>query len=116
MAEDRLDRIERNLEHYTEESNQRMTRLERILASFSNDVARNTVEADLRISSAEVTLDRLAELLNRSYHQSSERLGRIEEQTARNGQLVERNGQQIQFLRELMQGHISQSTPPAHAD
>jgi len=109
MAEDRLDRIERNLEHYTEESNQRMTRLERILASFSNDVARNTVEANLRISSAEVTLDRLAELLNRSYHQSSERLDRIEEQTAR-------NAQQIQFLRELMQGHISQSTPPAHAD
>ena len=98
MAEDRLDR------------------LERILASFSKDVARNTVEANLRISSAEVTLDRLAELLNRSYHQSSERLGRIEEQTARNAQLVERNGQQIQFLRELMQGHISQSTPPAHAD
>ncbi|MYC21586.1 MAG: hypothetical protein F4X62_08935 [Caldilineaceae bacterium SB0662_bin_25] len=109
MAEDRLDRLERILEHYTEESNQRMTRLERILASFSNDVARNTVEANLRISSAEVTLDRLAELLNRSYHQSSERLDRIEEQTAR-------NAQQIQFLRELMQGHISQSTPPAHAD
>ena len=98
MAEDRLDRIER------------------ILASFSKDVARNTVEANLRISSAEVTLDRLAELLNRSYHQSSERLDRIEEQTARNAQLIERNGQQIQFLRELVQGHISQSTPPAHAD
>ncbi len=91
MAEDRLDRIER------------------ILASFSKDVARNTVEANLRISSAEVTLDRLAELLNRSYHQSSERLDRIEEQTAR-------NAQQIQFLRELVQGHISQSTPPVHAN
>ena len=109
MAEDRLDRIERNLERYTEESNQRMARIERILANFSKDVARNTVEANLRIGSAEVTLDSLAELLDRSYHQSSERLDRIEEQTAR-------NGQQIQFLRELMQGHISQSTPPAHAD
>ena len=80
MAEDRLDRFERNLA--------------------------NTVR----------TLDRLAELLNRSYHQSSERLDRIEEQTARNAQLIERNGQQIQFLRELVQGHISQSTPPARAD
>ncbi|MYC21587.1 MAG: hypothetical protein F4X62_08940 [Caldilineaceae bacterium SB0662_bin_25] len=72
--------------------------------------------AEDRLAKTERTLDRLAELLNRSYHQSSERLDRIEEQTARNAQLIERNGQQIQFLRELMQGHISQSTPPAHAD
>ena len=72
--------------------------------------------AEDRLAKTERTLDRLAELLDRSYHQSSERLDRIEEQTARNAQLIERNGQQIQFLRELMQGHISQSTPPAHAD
>jgi len=74
------------------------------------------IMAEDRLAKTERTLDRLAELLNRSYHQSSERLERIEEQTARNAQLIERNGQQIQFLRELMQGHISQSTPPAHAD
>jgi len=72
--------------------------------------------AEDRLANTERTLDRLAELLNRSYHQSSERLDRIEEQTARNAQLIERNGQQIQFLREMMQGLISQSTPPAHAD
>ena len=72
--------------------------------------------AEDRLAKTERTLDRLAELLNRSYRQSSERLERIEEQTARNAQLIERNGQQIQFLRELMHGHISQSTPPAHAD
>ena len=72
--------------------------------------------AEDRLAKTERTLDRLAELLNRSYHQSSERLDRIEEQTARNAQLIERNGKQIQFLRELVQGHISQSTPPAHAD
>ena len=75
------------------------------LDRFENNLA-NTVR----------TLDRLAELLNRSYHQSNERMDRIEEQTARNAQLIERNGQQIQFLRELVQGHVSQSTPPAHAD
>ncbi len=105
MAEDRLDRIERNLERYAEESNQRMTRLERnaeeskqrmthlerILANFSRDVARNAAGAN-------------------------ERLDQIEKLVARNAQLIERNGQQIQFLRELTQGHISQPTPPAHAD
>ncbi|MCY3897962.1 MAG: hypothetical protein OXF86_05290 [Caldilineaceae bacterium] len=93
--------------------------------------------AEDRLAKTERTLNRLAELLDRSYHQSNERMDRVEEQTARNAQLiqnnvqliernaqlidrtaqlVERNGQQIQFLRELMQGHISQSTPPAHAD
>ena len=59
MAEDRMDRFERNLDRYAEESNQRMTRLERhaeeskqrmthlehFLSNFSRDVARNTLEA-----------------------------------------------------------------------
>ena len=86
--------------------------------------------AEDRLAKTERTLDRLAELLHRSYHQSNERMDRIEEQTARTAQLIERtaqfiertaqlierNGQHIQFLRESVQGHISQSTPPAHAD
>ena len=62
------------------------------------------------------TLDRLAELLNRSYHQANERLDRIEELVARNAQQIQRNAQQIQFLREMTQGHISQPAPPAHSD
>ena len=84
MAEDRLDRIESNLERHAKESNQRMTRLERFLANFSKDVARNAADAN-------------------------ERLDRIEK-------LVARNAQQIQFLRDLTQGHISQPAPPAHSD
>ena len=72
--------------------------------------------AEDRLDRIERKLDRFAELLDRSYHQSNERMDRVEEQTARTAQLIERNGQQIQFLRELVQGHISQSTPPAHAD
>ena len=71
MAEDRMDRFERNLDRYAEESNQRMTHLERILANFSREVARNAAGA-------------------------SERLDQIEKLVARNAQLIERNGQQIQ--------------------
>ena len=48
MAEDRMDRFERNLNRYAEESKQRMTHLEQFLANFSREVARNTLEARLK--------------------------------------------------------------------
>ena len=82
----------------TQQSEDRLDRIERNLANTGS------------------TLDRLAELLNRSYHQANERLDRIEELVARNAQQIQRNAQQIQFLRELIQGHISQPAPPAHSD
>ena len=91
MAEDRLDRIERNLERHAEESNQRMTRLERFLANFSKDVARNAADAN-------------------------ERLDRIEKLVAHNAQQIAQFSQDISFLRTAAQGHISQPTPPAHSD
>ena len=91
MAEDRLDRIERNLERHAEESNQRMTRLERFLANFSKDVARNAADAN-------------------------ERLDRIEKLIAHNAQQIAQLSQDISFLRTAAQGHISQPTPPAHSD
>ena len=98
MAEDRMDRFERNLDRYAEESNQRMTHLERILANFSREVARNAAGANERLDQIEKLVARNAQLIER------------------NGQQIQRNGQQIQFLRELTQGHISQPTPPAHSD
>ena len=91
MAEDRLDRIERTLERHAEESNQRMTRLERFLANFSKDVARNAADAN-------------------------ERLDRIEKLVAHNAQQIAQLSQDISFLRTAAQGHISQPTPPAHSD
>ena len=91
MAEDRLDRIERNLERHAEESNQRMTRLERFLANFSKDVARNAADAN-------------------------ERLDRIEKLVAHNAQQIAQLSQDISFLRTAAQGHISPPTPPAHSD
>ena len=94
MAEDRLDRldrIERNLERHAEESNQRMTRLERFLANFSKDVARNAADAN-------------------------ERLDRIEKLVAHNAQQIAQLSQDMSFLRAAAQGHISQPTPPAHSD
>ena len=53
MAEDRLDRLESNLERHAEESDQRMTRLERFLANFSKDVARNAADANERLDRIE---------------------------------------------------------------
>ena len=86
------------------------------------------------LANTERKLDRFAELLDRSYHQSSERLDRIEEQTARNAQLIERTAKranermdrtdkeiaqlshEIRFLLAAIQGHTSQPTPPAHQE
>ena len=68
-----------------------MTRLERFLANFSKDVARNAADAN-------------------------ERLDRIEKLVAHNAQQIAQLSQDISFLRTAAQGHISQPTPPAHSD
>jgi len=137
MAEDRLDRIERNLDRYAEESNQRMTHLERyaeesnqrmtrlerhaeesnqrmthleqFLANFSRDVARNTLESNIRIRTAQDTLDQLAELLTLTHKQTNERMDRTDKEIA---QL----SHEIKFLLAAIQGHTSQPTPPAHQE
>ena len=98
MAEDRLDRIERNLERHAEESNQRMTRLERFLANFSKDVARNAADANERLDSIEKLIAHNAQ------------------QIAHNAQQIAQLSQDMSFLRAAAQGHISQPTPPAHSD
>ena len=103
MAEDRLDRIERTLDRITERHNNS----DKLIANFAKDVTRNAEEANKRIRSAEVTLDRMAELLTRSYKQANERMDRTDKQIA---QL----SQEISFLRAAVQGHTSQTTPPAH--
>ena len=98
MAEDRLDRIESNLERHAEESNQRMTRLERFLANFSKDVARNAADANERLDSIEKLIAHNAQ------------------QIAHNAQQIAQLSQEMSFLRTAAQGHISQPTPPAHSD
>ena len=103
MAEDRLDRIERTLDRITERHNN----TDKLIANFAKDVTRNAEEANKRIRSAEVTLDRMAELLTRSYKQANERMDRTDKQIA---QL----SQEISFLLAAVHGHTSQSTPPAH--
>ena len=109
MAEDRMDRFERNLNRYAEESKQRMTHLEQFLANFSREVARNTLESNIRIKSAEDTLDQLAELLTRTYKQTNERMDRTDKEIA---QL----SHEIRFLLAAIQGHTSQPAPPAHQE
>ena len=78
MAEDRLDRIERTLDRITERHNN----TDKLIANFAKDVTRNAEEANKRIRSAEVTLDRMAELLTRSYKQANERMDRTDKQIA----------------------------------
>ena len=103
MAEDRLDRIERTLDRITERQNNN----DKLIANFAKDVARNAEEGNKRIRSAEVTLDRMAELLARTYKQANERMDRTDKQIA---QL----SQEISHLLAAVHGHTSQSTPPAH--
>ena len=103
MAEDRLDRIERTLDRITERHNNS----DKLIANFAKDVTRNAEEANKRIRSAEVTLDRMAELLTRSYKQANERMDRTDKQIA-----------QLSQEDQLPAGsrarrHTSQSTPPA---
>ena len=88
MAEDRLDRIERTLDRITERHNN----TDKLIANFAKDVTRHAEESNKRIRSAEVTLDRLAELLTRPYKQANERMDRTDKQIA---QL----SQEISFLR-----------------
>ena len=60
MAEDRMDRFERNLDRYAEESNQRMTHLERFLADFSRNVARNAADANERMDRTDKQIAQLS--------------------------------------------------------
>ena len=120
MAEDRMDRFERNLERHAEESKQRMTHLEQFLANFSREVARNTLESNIRIKSAEDTLDQLAELLTRTYKQTNERMDQIAKQANermdRTDKEIAQLSHEIRFLLAAIQGHTSQPTPPAHQE
>ncbi len=96
-GEDRLDRAERLLEQLIERqihTDNRLDRMENALESIDALVLRN-----------------------------AQQIERNEQQIERNAQLIERNAQQIAefvremgFLRAAVQGHISQSSPPAHPD
>ncbi|MCY3897960.1 MAG: hypothetical protein OXF86_05280 [Caldilineaceae bacterium] len=134
MAEDRMDRFERNLDRYAEESNQRMTRLEcyaeksnqrmthleQFLANFSRDVARNTLESSIRIRTAQDTLDQLAELLTRTYKQTNEYMDQTAKQANermdRTDKEIAQLSHEIEFLLAAIQGHSSQPIPPAHQE
>ena len=134
MAEDRMDRFERNLDRYAEESNQRMTRLEcyaeesnqrmthleQFLANFSRDVARNTLESSIRIRTAQDTLDQLAELLTRTYKQTIEYMDQTAKQANermdRTDKEIVQLSHEIGFLLAAIQGHTSQPIPPAHQE
>lgn len=93
---DRLDRIEQTLDKLTRANEQTYKRLDRA----NEDTA-------LRLQATNQTLDRLAELLARSYKQSNERMDRTEQHLAD----AARN---IAFMQAQMRGHITQPVPPVH--
>ena len=96
-GEDRLDRAERLLEQLIERQIHSDNRLDRL---------ENAIE------SIDALFQRNAQLIERNA-----------QQIERNSELSERNEQKIAvfvremgFLRAAVQGHISQSSPPAHPD
>ena len=96
-GEDRLDRAERLLEQLIERQ----------------------IHTDNRLDRMENALESIDAIIERNARQSE----RNEQKIERNAQLIERNAQQIAvfvremgFLRAAVQGHFSQSSPPAHPD
>ena len=110
-GEDRLDRAERLLEQLIERqihSDNRLDRLENAIESIDALILRNAQQ----IERNEQQIERNAQLIERNA-----------QQIERNSELSERNEQKIAvfvremgFLRAAVQGHISQSSPPAHPD
>lgn len=80
QSEDRLDRIERILERSAKEHVERFAHIERMFAN------------------------------------AAERFSRYEERFAALGERLDQLSRDIGFLYAVVNGHVSQSTPPAHQD
>ena len=116
MAEDRLDRIERNLanterklDRFAElldrsyhQSSERLDRIE-------EQTARNVQLIERNAQLIERTAKRANERMDRTAKQANERMDRTDKEIA---QL----SHEIRFLLAAIQGHTSQPTPPAHQE
>ncbi len=87
QSEDRLDRIERILEQSAKEHLERFAHIERMFANAAEQFNRN-----------------------------EERFSRYEERFAALSEKLDQLSSDIGFLYAVVNGHISQSTPPAHQD
>ena len=101
QSEDRLDRIERILEQSAIDHAQRFTHIENMFAYAAEQFNRN----EERFSRYEERSSRYEELFKRN-----------EERFAALGERLDQLSRDIGFLYAVVNGHISQPTPPAHHD
>ena len=115
QSEDRLDRIERILEQSAKEHAEWFTHIERMFANAAEQFNRN----EERFSRNEERLSRNEELFSRNEERLSrneELFNRNEERFAALGERLDQLSRDIGFLYAAVNGHVSQSTPPAHQD
>ena len=101
QSEDRLDRIERILERSAKEHAERFTHIEDMFANAAEQFNRN----EERFSRNEERFSR-----------NEERFNRNEERFAALSEKLDQLSRDIGFLYAVVNGHVSQSTPPAHQD
>ena len=113
QSEDRLDRIERILEQSAIDHAQRFTHIENMFAYAAEQFNRN----EERFSRYEERSSRYEERSSRRTIQRYEELfKRNEERFAALGERLDQLSRDIGFLYAVVNGHISQPTPPAHHD
>ena len=94
QSEDRLDRIERILERSAKEHAERFTHIEDMFANAAEQFNRN----------------------EERFSRNEERFNRNEERFAALSEKLDQLSRDIGFLYAVVNGHVSQSTPPAHQD
>ena len=92
QSEDRLDRIERILEQSAKEHAERFAHIERMFANAVEQFNRNEERFD----------------------RNEERFRRNEERFAALSEKLDHLSRDIAFLYAVVNGHVSQSAPPAH--
>ena len=105
QSEDRLDRIERNLDQTAEQ--QKIT--ERAIANFSKEVTRSHIQIHNH-------MDRINKEANEGLNQTRELIANNAQQSAKTDQQIAQLSQEISLLRAAVQSHVSEPTPPAHSD
>ena len=93
----------------TEQNENRLDRIERILEKIAErqertdqQVAANSEQTDNHLDRAERSIAHLAEITDKLISRNAEQIAALTHE--------------MSFLRAAVQGHISQSTPPAHQD
>ena len=93
----------------TEQNNSRLDRIERILQQNAEQIAANSAQTA-------ANAEQIAERQDRTDRQIAHLAEVADRMIAANSEQIAKLSQEISFLRAAVQGHITQSTPPAHQD